>query len=246
MLSIRTGHVSVTGNYRDNNEDSCCIDPHQRFMVVADGMGGQSAGERASAIAVELIPKRLEQLLDFSKANSRTIHDAMERAVAHANSEIMALSEVEPGLKNMGTTVVMMVHVLDRFYFVGVGDSRAYELRNGKMRQLTTDHSLTQALVEAGTISLEEAKTHRYRNVLYKYLGSRDGAAPGTIIEVVPRPGDRFLLCSDGLNDGLSDAEISNLLNCCNDPQKVAETLVNAALEGGSRDNISCVVVIVD
>ena len=174
MVSIRTGHLSITGNYRENNEDSCLMDSEQRYLIVADGMGGQSAGERASALAVELIPKRLEQLLDFNKANAKLVNDALEKSIAYANTEIIALSEVEPGLRNMGTTVVMMVRTADRFFFIGVGDSRAYELRGGKLRQLTTDHSLTQALLDAGTINAEEAKTHRYRNVLYKYLGSRD------------------------------------------------------------------------
>lgn len=246
MVSLRMGHVSVTGNYRENNEDSCYIDGQQRLFIVADGMGGQSAGERASAMAVELIPKRIEQLLDFEKANAKTVGEVLEKSITHANSEIIALSEVEPGLRNMGTTVVMMVRVADRFFFVGVGDSRAYELRGGKLRQLTTDHSVTQALLDTGTISPEEAKTHRYRNVLYKYLGSRDGASGATVTEIVPRPGDRFMLCSDGLNDGLDGSEITRVLQCSNDPQEVAEKLVKAALDAGSRDNVTCIVVIVD
>lgn len=246
MLSIRTGHLSVTGNYRDNNEDSCCMDQKQRFLIVADGMGGQSAGERASALAVELIPKKLEQLLDFDKASAKVVNEALEKSIAYANTEIIALSEVEPGLRNMGTTVVMMVRAAGRFFFIGVGDSRAYELRGGKFKQLTTDHSLTQALLDAGTINAEEAKTHRYRNVLYKYLGSRDGATGGVAIEIVPKSGDRFLLCSDGLNDGLDDSKIATLLKSSDDPQMIAEKLVNAALEGGSRDNVTCVVIIVD
>jgi serine/threonine protein phosphatase PrpC len=141
---------------------------------------------------------------------------------------------------------VMMVRVGERFFFIGVGDSRAYELRGQRLRQLTTDHSLTQALLDAGTITADEAKTHRYRNVLYKYLGSRDGATAGNAVEISPKSGDRFLLCSDGLNDGLSNEEIAAFLKCDDDPQKIAEMLVNAALEGGSRDNITCVVVIVD
>lgn len=246
MVSIRTGHLSVTGNYRDNNEDNCYMDIQQRFLIVADGMGGQSAGERASALAVELIPKKLEQLLDFEKASSKVVNEALEKSVSYANTEIIALSEVEPGLRNMGTTVVMMVRAAGRFFFFGVGDSRAYELRGGKLRQLTTDHSLTQALLDAGTINAEEAKTHRYRNVLYKYLGSRDGASGGVAVEIVPRAGDRFLLCSDGLNDGLKDHEIAAHLKSSDDPQVLAERLVNAALAGGSRDNVTCVVVIVD
>lgn len=246
MVSFRAGHVSVTGNFRSNNEDSCYLDSQQRFFIVADGMGGQSAGERASALAVELIPRRLEQLLDFQKASSRTVNEVLEKSIAHANSEIIALSEVEPGLRNMGTTVVMMVKVADRFFFVGVGDSRAYELRNGRIRQLTVDHSITQALLDSGTITAEDAKTHRWRNVLYKYLGSRDGASGANVTEIAPKPGDRFMLCSDGLNDGLDSDDIARLLESSNDPQQVAETLVQAALDAGSRDNVSCIVVIVD
>ena len=246
MVSIRTGHLSVTGNYRENNEDSICLDKQHRYLIVADGMGGQSAGERASALAVELIPRKLEQLMDFQKGSARSVNEALEKSINFANSEIIALSEIEPGLRNMGTTVVMMVRTADRFFFFGVGDSRAYELRAGKFRQLTTDHSLTQALLDAGTINAEEAKTHRYRNVLYKYLGSRDGASGGVAVEVTPQPGDRFILCSDGLTDGLKDPEIAKLLKTSDDPQVLAEKLVNSALEGGSRDNITCVVVIVD
>lgn len=244
MVAFQIGHVSITGNYRDNNEDSCIVDQQQRYAIVADGMGGQSAGERASALAIKLIPYRLEQLLDFEKSSAKSVNEALEKSIGYANSEIIALSETDPGMRNMGTTVVMMIRVNDRFFFTGVGDSRAYEFRGGKLRQMTVDHSLTQALMDAGTISPEEAKTHRYRNVLYKYLGSRDGATGGTAVEVVPRPGDRFLLCSDGLTDGLGDSEIAKLMATQNDAQKLAEILVEAALQGGSRDNITALVVI--
>lgn len=246
MVAFRIGHISITGNYRENNEDSCFVDGKQRYAIVADGMGGQSAGERASALAIELIPRWLEKLLDFDHGNARAVNEALEKSIAHANSEIIALSELDPGMRNMGTTVVMMARVGEKFYFFGVGDSRAYELRGSKFKQLTVDHSLTQALMDAGTISAEEAKTHRYRNVLYKYLGSRDGATGGMAIEVTPKSGDRFLLCSDGLTDGLEDSEIAELLKSGDDPQKLSEILVDAALEGGSRDNITALVVICD
>lgn len=244
MVPFQIGYISITGNYRDNNEDSCIVDKNQRYAIVADGMGGQSAGERASALAIELIPKRLEQLLDFEKANASAVNDALEKSIAFANAEIIALSDKDPGMRNMGTTVVMMTRAGDRLFFIGVGDSRAYEFRHGKLRQMTVDHSLTQALIDAGTISPEDAKTHRYRNVLYKYLGSRDGASGGTAIEVVPKPGDRFLLCSDGLTDGLKDPEIAELMTSSDVAQELAETLVDAALNGGSRDNITALLVI--
>ena len=169
---------------------------------------------------------------------------SIDAAVEHANSEIMALSEVDPSVRNMGTTVVFAVRVGDRFFVGGVGDSRVYQKRGSKFIQHTTDHSLTQALLEAGTITPEEAENHRYRNVLYRYLGTRDGAAGTEAIEIVPEPGDRFLLCTDGVTDGIGDDEIFKLLEESDDPQEAARTIVDASLAGGSRDNISCVVLI--
>ncbi|HCP11691.1 MAG TPA: serine/threonine-protein phosphatase [Planctomycetaceae bacterium] len=246
MPAIRTGHLSVTGNFRENNEDSCYLDAQQRLFIVADGMGGQSAGEKASALAVELIPRYLFQRLDFQSAAAAAVRDAVDRAIASANTEIIALSEVDPSARSMGTTVVMLLQVANVFYAVGVGDSRCYELRGNALRQLTTDHSITQALLDSGTISPEEARTHRYKNVLYKYLGCRDGASGAAVTEIQPRTGDRFLLCSDGLNDGLKDADIARLLKSAVDPQQVCEDLVAAALSAGSRDNVSCIAVFVD
>lgn len=246
MVSLRTGHVSITGNYRENNEDSYVVDKAMRYFIVADGMGGQNAGEKASALAVELIPQHLEQLLDFSEQQKDAVISAIDKSVEHANSEIMALSEVDPSVRNMGTTVVFLVSSGDRFYIGGVGDSRVYLLRNGKLTQLTKDHSLTQALLEAGTINAEEAKTHRYRNVLYRYLGTKDGAAGTDACELHPIAGDRYFLCSDGVTDGLEDDQIKRLLGEPDDPQQITQSLVDAALEGGSRDNITGVVIIVD
>ena len=246
MLSIRTGHVSITGNFRENNEDNLAVDESQRYFIVADGMGGQNAGEKASEIAVEVIPKQLEQLLNFDGCPKDEAVAAIDKSVEEANSEIMALSEVDPSVRNMGTTVVFLVRVADKFYVGGVGDSRVYQLRDGKLTQLTKDHSLTQALLDAQTINEEEAKTHRYRNVLYRYLGTKDGAAGTEAVEIVPQAGDRYYLCSDGVTDGIEDDAIRDLLAASDDPQQIAQSLVDAALEGGSRDNITGVVVLVD
>ena len=244
-MQIRAGSKTITGN-RSNNEDNLHADPDQRYFLVADGMGGQSAGEKASALAIELIPQKLVQLVDFEGGPAGSVVEAIDQSVHFANSEIMALSEVNPGYRNMGTTVVFLVRAAGKFFVGGIGDSRAYELRNGTLKQLTTDHSLTQALIEAGTISPAEARTHRYRNVLYRYLGTRDGSAGTNAAEVIPQSGDRFLLCSDGVTDGVSDSRISELMISSDDPQAVAEAVVAAALEGGSKDNITCIVVIVD
>lgn len=242
MIQVRWGSVSVTGNYRENNEDALVVHPEGRYFIVADGMGGQSAGEKASELATELVPQKLEQSIDFDRADPQAVQH-IDNAVSYANMEIMALSEVDPNFHNMGTTIVFIVSIADRFYIGGVGDSRAYMLRLGQFEQLTTDHSLTQALLDAGTISVGEAANHRYKNVLYRYLGTKDGSAGTDAKEIVPQPGDRFVICSDGVTDGMDDRTLSSLLGQEDDPQKAAEAIVESALRGGSKDNVTCIVV---
>lgn len=243
QVSLKWGHVSITGNFRDNNEDNCHIDPQARFFLVADGMGGQSAGEKASELAIDLISEKIQQWVDFQKLDTKTTVDAIDRAVTHANCEIMALGGLDSRYHNMGTTVTFIVNVAGNLFVGGVGDSRVYRLRGGKIEQLTKDHSLTQALVDAGTISAEEAKTHRYKNVLYKYLGTKEGSGSSDPQLVKPESGDRYMLCSDGVTDGASTAVIQDLLLRTNDPQQAAQKIVEAAQQGGSRDNITCIVV---
>ena len=245
-VQLRTGSVSITGNFRENNEDRCHVDPQMRFVLVADGMGGQSAGEKASELAIELISARLEQAVDFDNAEPDAVSEAVDAAVSHANTEIMALGEVEPAFHNMGTTITFLLIVDGRIYAGGVGDSRTYLLRDGKLEQLTKDHSLTQALVDAGTISIEEAAHHRYRNVLWRYLGTKEGNTAVEPRVIDPQPGDRFLLCSDGVSDGVDADGLATLLSATDDPQQTAEEIVKAAQAGGSRDNITSVVVFVD
>ena len=244
MVQVQWGCLSIKGNFRENNEDSFVIDPRGRFFVVADGMGGQSAGEKASALATELIPRRLEQTIDFDKATPDEVVKRLDEAVAFANGEIMALSNLDAEYMNMGTTLAFMLVVAGKMYVGGVGDSRVYRLRGDQIEQLTRDHSLTQALLEAGTISAEEAKTHRYKNVLYRYLGTKEGGT-GTEAKVMEaEAGDRFMLCSDGVTDGIKN-NISLLVPLLKlvDPQAAAAAIVKAAEDGGSKDNITCVVV---
>jgi serine/threonine protein phosphatase PrpC len=245
-IGLTWGSVSITGNHRENNEDRCLADAAARFFLVADGMGGQCAGEKASELAVELVSQRLSQLIDFDRDGAQAVSDALDKSVAHANAEIMALGEVDPSYHNMGTTLTFLLNVGGKLYAGGVGDSRTYLLRGGRLEQLTKDHSLTQALVDAGTISVEEAAHHRYRNVLWRYLGTKEG---GTKVEprvLQPQPGDRFMLCSDGVSDGVDEQGILKLLSGDTSPQQQAEAIVKAAEEGGSRDNITCVVVHVE
>ncbi len=243
MIEIRSGFVSITGNFRDNNEDRGFVDPEGRFFLVADGMGGQSAGEKASELATELISEKFEQLIDFQGGETDDVRNAIDEAVAYANDEIMALGKVEPAFHNMGTTITLVVKVGQRLFAAGVGDSRIYLFRGGKLEQLTEDHSLTEALRKAGTITAEDAKTHRYRNVLYRYLGTKEGSNGTDAKELEPQKGDRFLMCSDGVTDGVPDDQLTEILANNADPQVAAETAVKSAQEGGSKDNITCLIL---
>jgi len=246
MLKLKYGHQCVTGNFRENNEDACVVDESGRFFIVADGMGGQAAGEKASELATDIVPRKLDQLIDFTSDVGETLTKKIDEAVGEANSEILALSEVDPSYHNMGTTIVFIVVSGGNFYVGGIGDSRVYRLCDGELTQMTTDHSLTRALVEAGTISEEEAATHRYRNVLYRYLGSKEGGTGTESKEHAPQSGDRYLICSDGVTDGLDDPEIKSVLAANDEPQQCAEAMVQAALDGGSKDNVTSVIVYVE
>lgn len=246
MVRMRVGFVSITGNYRENNEDRCLVDPGGRFVLVCDGMGGQSAGEKASELAVDIVSQQLDRLIDFEKDAADKVVKSIDRAVAEANSEIMALGEVEPAFHNMGTTIALLVAANGALFAGGIGDSRIYLLRGGKLEQLTVDHSLTQALVDAGTISPADAINHRYKNVLYRYLGTKEGNTGTNPRQIVPQSGDRFLLCSDGVTDGVRNDGLKLLLTQHDDPQAAAEAIVKAAQDGGSKDNITCVVAVVE
>lgn len=245
-FDIRWGSVSIVGNVRENNEDRCLVDPEGRFFLVADGMGGQCAGEKASAMAVELVPRKLEQVLDFTRDDASRVTSGIDAAVAHANGEIMALSELNPDFHNMGTTLALVVRAGNKLYVAGVGDSPVYLLRNRRFEKLTQDHSLTQALLDAGTITAEEAVRHRYRNVLYRYLGTKEGGTGTKPRAVDLKVGDRYILCSDGATDGLKENQLAELLEKATSPQDAAQSIVDSALAAGSRDNITCVAIFVD
>ncbi len=243
-MKLRAGWLSIVGK-RENNEDACYVDPRYRFFLVADGMGGQSAGERASGLAMEIVPEKLQRI-DFEKSSPEQTTKIIDDAIAEANYDIMAIGEADPKLKNMGTTITFVVQVNGTIFIGGVGDSRVYLLRGGKLQQMTTDHSLTQALVDAGTLTPEEAVNHRYKNVLYRYLGCKEGGTGTSPKQIRPQVGDRFLICTDGVTGGADDATLAKILSVGADPQKTAEAIVQAATDGGSKDNITGVVIFVD
>jgi protein phosphatase len=244
-FTLNIGKCSLLGNYRENNEDSVEVKqfPDLTIGVVADGMGGQAAGEIASKRAVEIIPRELRKNLS-PHLNGEAVRAVIKQAVSQANEEIMAMGALDKDIKNMGTTVVMAVWRKGaELHVAWAGDSRAYLVRAKKIKQLTVDHTIVQALVDAGTISAAEAKEHRYKHVLLKFIGGKD-FGDGPDVSVVPiQNGDRILLCTDGLTGAVPDDQICNEMIAVADVQACAEKLGQIALDQGSRDNVSCILI---
>lgn len=244
-LSLNIGKCTLLGNYRENNEDAIDVKqfPEMTVCIVADGMGGQQAGEVASKRAIDVIPRELRKSLTAASTPD-AVKTNVKRAIVQANEEIMAMGALDRDLKNMGTTVVLALwRKGPELYLAGVGDSRAYLVRGTKIQQITIDHSLAEALVQAGTIKREEAREHKFKNVLWKYLGTREvGEGPEVASEDM-QPGDKYLLCSDGLHGVVSDEKILAYVLSQPEVQACAEGLGQLALDSGSRDNVSCIVI---
>src|SRR5215831_9217803 len=162
---IRVGSRTAQG-VRPNNEDNYVVDPVHHLFLVADGMGGQELGERASGMAAEIIPRVVQDRLAAHDDASQ----AVQRALAEANEAIVYAGRNQPEGRRMGTTAVLAVRQADQVYVAGLGDSRAYLIRGGRVEQLTVDHSVAQALVANGTLSPEEARHSPYQHVLHKFL----------------------------------------------------------------------------
>jgi protein phosphatase len=244
-FALNLGKCSLLGNYRENNEDAIDVKqfPDLTVCIVADGMGGQAAGEIASKKAIEVIPRELRKNLT-ANLTADAVKQVIRRAIVTANEEIRAMGALDKDMRNMGTTVVLTVWRKGGELFVaGVGDSRCYLLRGKKIQQLTVDHSLAQALVEANTITAAEAKDHKFRNVLWKYLGSPEVGEGPEVAVVQLQSGDRFLLCTDGLTGPCNDDSLLQFIDGQQDMQACAEGLGQFALDSGSRDNVSCIVI---
>lgn len=245
-LVLNIGKCTLLGNYRENNEDAIDLKqfPDLTICLVADGMGGQQAGEIASKQAIDVLPRELKKNL-AATSDAEETKQIIRRAIVHTNAVIMEMAALDRDLTNMGTTIVAAVwrKGSNLLYIASVGDSRAYLLRGGRIEQLTIDHSIAQALVEAKTISVAEARVHRYRNVLWKYLGSKEVGEGPEVKALSIQPGDIFLLCTDGLSGVVPDEQLQSFVAENTDVQKCAEGLGQLALDNGSRDNVSCIVI---
>lgn len=232
-LSLRFAAGSHDGMIREHNEDSGYAGP--RLLAVADGMGGQAAGEVASSEVISTIVQ-----LDEDIPGSDILTE-LGSAVQRANDQLRAMVEEDPQLEGMGTTLTALLWTGQRLGLVHVGDSRAYLLRDGQLSQITQDHTWVQKLVDEGRITEEEATTHPQRSLLMRALGSGDHVEPDLSIREV-RAGDRYLLCSDGLSGVVSHQTMEETLGSYHGPHETVEELIQLALRGGGPDNITCIV----
>ncbi len=232
-LSLRFAAGSHKGMIREGNEDSGYAGP--RLLAIADGMGGQAAGEVASSEVIST----LVQLDDDVPGSD--ILTSLATAVQRANDQLRVMVEEDPQLEGMGTTLTALLWTGQRLGLVHVGDSRAYLLRDGVLTQITQDHTWVQRLVDEGRITEEEATTHPQRSLLMRALGSGDHVEPDLSIREV-RSGDRYLICSDGLSGVVSHQTMEETLASYQGPQETIQELIQLALRGGGPDNITCIV----
>jgi protein phosphatase len=234
------------GMVRKKNEDSICfIKPNESkqlfekgtLAIVADGMGGHAGGEVASRIAVETISNK------YFGSNNKSIPDTLNQAILDANARILKTAKKDHTLKGMGTTATSLVIKGNQAYYAHIGDSRLYHYRNSSLNLISSDHTLVQKMVDSGNLSLYEADGHSQKNVLLQALGTKpkidiqSGQLP-----VELKPGDRFLLCSDGLTDLIKDIEIKQIMEMSS-IYMIAICLIALAKDRGGHDNISVILL---
>jgi len=233
VLSAASSHI---GKIRATNQDSGSVGRH--LYVVADGMGGHAGGDVASALAVQHLSR-----LDRAYSSVDEARETLFTNILEAGRELTSTVEEHPELTGMGTTVSAMIRVGSQMVIAHIGDSRIYRLREGVLEQITSDHTFVQRLVDSGRITPEEAAVHPRRSVLMRVLGDVD-AEPEVDTHVVDtQPGDRWLLCSDGLSGYVPERDIAETLLTIDDVELLCHKLITQTLSEGAPDNVTVVVV---
>jgi PPM family protein phosphatase len=268
-VRITCGALTHQGKVRTNNEDHFLVarlaksmqicqsslknsgetrfsDEDGYLLVVADGMGGAAAGERASALAVESVESfalnTLKWFLRIGKTDESELVKELRQGLELADRTVVDEAEANSRFYGMGTTLTMTYSVGQDLFIVHAGDSRAYLFRESKLEQITSDHTLVQLLVSGGVLSAEDAKTHARRNIVTNVIGGPSAGVHAEIHKVRLQDGDVILLCSDGLTEPVDDGLIADTLAAVSDPETAARKLIDLALEHGGPDNVTVVV----
>ncbi|HTZ91450.1 MAG TPA: protein phosphatase 2C domain-containing protein [Streptosporangiaceae bacterium] len=234
-LALHYALRSDVGLLREGNEDSAYAGP--RLLAIADGMGGHAAGEVASAVAISAIAPLDRQNL----ISDDDMLNALADAVAGARATLHDMSASDPAVEGMGTTLTAMLWAGPRVAVCHIGDSRAYLLRDGDLYQITRDHTLIQSLVDEGRLSPAAAANHPQRSLIMRALQGSTDADPDLAMHDA-MPGDRYLLCSDGLTDVVADEAVHHILSTVTDAEDAVNELIALAIRNGGPDNITCIV----
>lgn len=248
-MQIEAYAATDTGPVREHNEDGWFVDVEGGIFAVADGMGGHAAGEVAARIAIETVQ---DVLLGAGDPDETVLHTAVENPEAallerlrycmnQASIRIRMEADMRPSYAGMGTTLVVVQIEQDRAFIAHVGDSRAYRFRGDRIQRMTRDHTVVQQEVDAGRLTPELARIVPHKNILTKSVGYHGPVDPDTSTADI-RPGDLYVICSDGLSDPLDDVTIAEICRATH-PEDLAQELVDRALEAGGEDNVTVVVV---
>lgn len=233
VLSVASSHI---GRVRATNQDSGYAGTH--LFLVADGMGGHAGGDVASSLATQAVTAVADERFEsIDIAQARLVE-----SVKNSAAELIDAVREHPDLSGMGTTVSALLRHNNQVVIAHIGDSRIYRLRGGVLEQITTDHTFVQKLVETGRITPEEALVHPRRNVLMRVLGDVAGSVDVDTAVLDTEPGDRWMLCSDGLCGYATESAIAQVLTTEPDAAKAASKLINLALERGAPDNVTVVI----
>ncbi len=237
---MQSSGITDTGSKRKNNQDSIFFSDEPvgslpNLYIVADGMGGHRAGDKASRMAIDIT---VEFIKKSSIENPIAI---LKRAMIFANNEIYKSANKDPDLVGMGTTMVAAVALEGKLYVANVGDSRLYVVIND-IRQITMDHSLVEEMIRSGELERKKGRNHPEKNIITKAMGSKDEVVPD-FFEIDMEPEDKYVLCSDGLSNMVEDDEIRDIVVDYRDIKDAARALVERANYYGGSDNISVVIV---
>ncbi|WP_306535257.1 Stp1/IreP family PP2C-type Ser/Thr phosphatase [Geobacter sp.] len=237
MIKLISASATDVGLRRTNNEDACLAIPEERLFALSDGMGGAAAGEIASGYFIDTVR---EVFSGQNRSSEEKVCALVQEAFRLSNQRIISHAAEHPQDEGMGCTGELLTFCSNRYIIGHVGDSRIYLFREGKLRQITKDHSLVQLQVDQGIISAEEAKQHPMKNIILRALGS----VPSLSLDIIKGSvlhHDIFLLCSDGLSDMVVDAVIQNTLATTHSLEYKVQNLIESANSVGGRDNITVV-----
>ncbi len=237
------GAVTHIGKMRAKNEDALVAAPELGLFVVLDGMGGHPCGDVAAQAAAEGLPVSMAERLGSMKTRRpRSVRRWLARVIDEQSRRIHFQGLTPGGCEGMGATLALVLFLDGRAYAANLGDSRVYRFRADRFVQLSRDHSVIRELVEEGRIEPHEAANHRAVGMVTQHLGMPDQTEPH-VRSYALRPGDQFLLCTDGLTDQVPDSDIRAVLQSCDDCQTVCESLAEAANAHGGLDNVTVVLV---